>query len=182
MLFTAAVFTGLYLRFDFTGAYAVNGIFSICLITAGIVDLRLRVLPNIINAAGVVLAFLISLIRGAAGPSASPIVDFFAGGAACGVPLLLIAIVSKRGMGMGDVKFAALIGTFLGVYSGLCALWLSIVMGGVYGAVLIILKKATRKTPVPFGPFMVLGALVMVFFGDFIKPLLWEAYHVRARS
>ncbi|MDR1560567.1 MAG: A24 family peptidase [Clostridiales bacterium] len=179
MLFTAALFTGLYLRFGFTAEYAVYGIFSICLITAAIVDLRLHILPNVINLSGIGLAFVFSLIRGIVASSPTPVFDFLAGSAACGVPLLLIAILSKRGMGMGDVKFAALIGAFLGVGGGLCALWLSIVMGGVYGAVLIVLKKATRKTPIPFGPFMVLGALGMVFFGDFIKPLLSGVYNVR---
>ena len=79
-------------------------------------------------------------------------------------------------MGMGDVKFAMLIGSFLGVINGLSALWLSIVFGGVFGAIMIVAKKATRKTRIPFGPFMVLGALVMIFFGDYIRPVIFGAW------
>ena len=178
LLFSAAAFTGLYVKFGFTGNYVVYCIFFVCLIMAGIVDLRLRILPNIINAAGLAAAFVISLVNSVMVSDPYPVFGFLAGGAACGAPLLIIAFISRRGMGMGDVKFAVLIGAFLGVYGGLCAIWLSIVLGGLYCAVLIAVKKATRKTPVPFGPFMALGALAMVFFGDLIKPLLTGAYHV----
>jgi len=52
------------------------------------------------------------------------------------------------------------------------------VLGGVFSAVLIAAGKATRKSYIPFGPFMVIGALIMVFFGDFIKTFLSAAYHV----
>ena len=79
---------------------------------------------------------------------------------------------------MGDVKFAALIGAFLGVYGGLCALWLSIMLGAAFSVILIAAKKGTRKTAIPFGPFMALGALTMVFFGEPIKAYLLAAYHV----
>ena len=79
-------------------------------------------------------------------------------------------------MGMGDVKFAVLIGSFLGVINGLSALWLSIVFGGVFGAIMIAAKKATRKTRIPFGPFMVLGALAMVIFGNYIRLVIFGAW------
>jgi len=177
-VFSAVVYIGLYLQSGFWGNYFIFGIFSACLIIAGIVDLRIHLLPNIINAAGIAAAFMISVIRGIAASHATPVWNFIAGAAACGVPLFLITLVSKRGMGMGDVKFAALIGAFLGVYGGLCALWLSVVLGGVFSAALIVSGKASRKTPIPFGPFMALAALAMVFFGDSIKGFISAAYHV----
>ena len=149
-----------------------------CLLTAGIIDLRTHILPNRINAAGIAAAFILRLIGCALSRNASPVRDFFTGGLACGVPLLVIALVSKRGMGFGDVKFAVLIGAFLGVSGGLCALWLSIVLGGVFSAVLIAAKKASRKTPIPFGPFMAAGALAVVFSGDSIKTFVSAVYHV----
>jgi len=178
MFFAFAVFTGLYLKFGFTPYYFIYGVFSACLIMSGIIDLKVHILPNIINAAGLAAAFIISVARGVNTPGPGPVWDFLSGGAACGVPMLLISVISKRGVGMGDVKFAALIGAFLGVLGGLCALWLSIVLGGVFSAVLIAAGKATRKSYIPFGPFMVIGALIMVFFGDFIKTFLSAAYHV----
>jgi len=139
---------------------------------AGIVDLRIHILPNIINIAGITAAFIISLCSSIITSDLRPAWDFLAGGAVCGTPLLIISIVSKHGMGMGDVKFAVLIGSFLGVLGGLSALWLSIVLGGLYAFILIAAKKATRKTYIPFGPFMVIGALAVVFFGDYIKPFM----------
>ena len=175
---SAVVFTGLYLRFGFTAGYLVYSIFSACLITAGIVDLRIRILPNIINAAGIAAAFIISVITGIITSGFGPIRDCLLGAAVCGAPFFFIALIKKDGMGMGDVKFAALIGAFLGLFGGLCALWLGIVLGGIASAALIIAKKATRKSSIPFGPFMAIGALTMIFFGDAIKSFLSAAYHV----
>ena len=147
------------------------------MITAGIVDLRIHILPNIINIAGITAAFIISLFSSISISNLRPFWEFLAGGAVCGAPLLIISIVSKRGMGMGDVKFAVLIGSFLGMPGGLSALWLSIVLGGLYAVILIAAKKATRKTYIPFGPFMVIGALAIVFFGEYIMPVLMGVYH-----
>ena len=148
-----------------------------CVIIAGIVDLRIHILPNIINFTGIAAAFIISLFGSIISSDLRPVWDFLAGGAVCGAPLLIISIVSKRGMGMGDVKFAVLIGSFLGVSGGLSAVWLSIVLGGLYSFILIAAKKATRKTAIPFGPFMVVGALAVVFFGDYITNALTGVYH-----
>jgi len=175
-LFTTAVFIGLKYRFGFTAQFAVYSIFSIFLITAGIVDIRIRILPNVINAVGIAVAFIISLTYSIITSNLNPIGEFFIGGAICGIPFFLIKLVSKHGMGMGDVKFAVLIGSFLGVINGLSALWLSIVFGGVFGAIMIAAKKATRKTRIPFGPFMVLGALAMVIFGNYIRLVIFGAW------
>ena len=177
-MFTAAVFIGLYFRFGFTVGYFIYGIFAISLIIAGIIDLRIYILPNIINIAGIAAALIISVVNGLITSSISPVLDFFTGSVACGIPLYIIVVLFKRGMGMGDVKFAILIGSFLGLSSGLCALWISVVLGGVFSVIMIAAKKATRKTLIPFGPFMVIGALAMVFSGEAIKAFLAGVYHV----
>jgi leader peptidase (prepilin peptidase)/N-methyltransferase len=77
------------------------------------------------------------------------------------------------GMGMGDVKLAAVMGLFLG-RAVAPAIMIALIAGVVLGAALIAKKgaQAGRKTAVPFGPFLALGALVAVFAGEAIV----EAY------
>jgi leader peptidase (prepilin peptidase)/N-methyltransferase len=88
--------------------------------------------------------------------------------AAAGGFLLLIAFAYPRGMGMGDVKLAALIGLFLGraVAPGLL---IGFFVGAMFGVALIASRgAAARKQAVPFGPFLAFGAFVALLAGDAI--------------
>ncbi len=79
---------------------------------------------------------------------------------------LTFLVISFFGMGRGDVKLAALLGIYLGWLS-----WTSVavgmfagfLLGGLFGVVLMLTRAATRKTLVPFGPFMLAGAFLAVF-------------------
>ncbi len=81
----------------------------------------------------------------------------------------LLVFIHPAGMGFGDVKLAGVLGAYLGWISwGALAVggFLGFLLGGVYGAVLLLLRRAGRKSAIPFGPFMLIGALVAVFAGD----------------
>ena len=82
--------------------------------------------------------------------------------------LLLIAVVSKGGMGGGDIKFAAALGLCFGWQSLLLTLLLSFALGGIGGALLLALKLKSRKDFIPFGPFIALGALITLLYGNTI--------------
>ncbi|AJD91662.1 prepilin peptidase [Jeotgalibacillus malaysiensis] len=87
-------------------------------------------------------------------------------GAAAGFTLLfLIAIVSRGGMGGGDIKLYALIGLVLGVKLTLLSFFLATFIGTAAGLYAIYVKKKSRKDPVPFGPSIAAGALIAYFFG-----------------
>lgn len=83
-----------------------------------------------------------------------------------------------RAMGLGDAKLGLLIGLFLPIPLNIGALMIAFVIGGIFGIILLALKKADRKTLVPFGPFMVLGAILALFFPEFITnifPFFWTS-------
>ncbi|GMA99447.1 prepilin peptidase [Pelosinus sp. IPA-1] len=80
--------------------------------------------------------------------------------------LLLIALVSRGGMGGGDIKFATALGIWLGWEYLLLTLLLSFIFGGVGGLLLLAFKLKTRKDFIPFGPFIALGALVSTLYGN----------------
>jgi len=84
---------------------------------------------------------------------------------------LLMSLLYRGGMGMGDVKLAGVLGLFLawqGWGSLAVGAFAPFLIGGVFGVILVALRKAGRKTKIPFGPWMLLGAWVGIFGGDAI--------------
>jgi leader peptidase (prepilin peptidase)/N-methyltransferase len=138
-------------------------------VPAAVADLTSFIIPNAIVAAGAVLAIALGT---ALDPGGEP--DRLIAGAAAGGGLLAIVLAYPRGMGMGDVKLAAVIGLFLGL-SVVPALVVAIVSGSLIGALVIARRgvRAGRRTALPFGVFLALGALVALFAGH---PLIhWYA-------
>ncbi len=87
------------------------------------------------------------------------------GGLALAGFYLVLLLINPAGMGLGDVKFAASLGTALGWLGWdtlVTGAFLGLVAGGVYGAALMVLRRAGRKSEIPFGPFMAVGALAAV--------------------
>jgi leader peptidase (prepilin peptidase) / N-methyltransferase len=90
-------------------------------------------------------------------------------GAAIGFTLLLvISIISKGGMGGGDIKLYALLGFVLGTKLVLMSLFISTLLGALIGIIGIGLGFFERKKPIPFGPFIAVGTLIAYFFGNTI--------------
>ncbi|MFB9681800.1 prepilin peptidase [Streptosporangium vulgare] len=87
------------------------------------------------------------------------------GGLALAGFYLVLFLVNPAGMGFGDVKFAASLGTALGWLGWdtlVAGAFLGLLAGGLYGAVLMAARRAGRKSEIPFGPFMAVGALAAV--------------------
>jgi leader peptidase (prepilin peptidase) / N-methyltransferase len=90
----------------------------------------------------------------------------------------LLAVLYPRGMGFGDVKLAGVIGLILGYLSWSAVLvgaFLGFVLGAVVGVVVISMGRGSRKTALPFGPFMIVGALAAVFFAHPLAQVYLDA-------
>jgi leader peptidase (prepilin peptidase)/N-methyltransferase len=90
------------------------------------------------------------------------------GGLALGGFYLLLFLINPNGMGFGDVKLALSLGVALGWYGWAIVFaggFAGFVLGAVYGLGLVILRRAGRRTGIPFGPFMIAGALLGILFG-----------------
>lgn len=165
-LATAGSFVAAALVFEDLWETALLAPFLGLLFALSVIDIRHHKIPNrlvypaiLLSAAWVVVADLAGSELSA--PSAG--IGFLA----YGVGLLIVALISPRGMGMGDVKLAALVGLVLGSL-GLdhvaVAAGLGILLGGV-GAIVALVAGAGRKTPIPFGPYLAAGAAVATFVG-----------------
>ena len=82
---------------------------------------------------------------------------------------LLMALAYPAGMGMGDVKLAGLLGLYLGWFGwGQLAVgaFSAFLLGGLFALLLLITRRANRKSGIPFGPWMLAGAWLGIFYGD----------------
>ncbi|MFA6917995.1 MAG: prepilin peptidase [Candidatus Gracilibacteria bacterium] len=91
------------------------------------------------------------------------------GGAGIFTFFLLQLLISKgKWIGGGDLRMGLLIGVLFGWEKALIALVISYVLGSIVGLYLIARGKATRKSAIAFGPFLVIGTMITVFFGDLL--------------
>jgi leader peptidase (prepilin peptidase) / N-methyltransferase len=159
---TAALCAGAVLAHDSVASIALSVTLILIVVPAALIDLEHRIIPNRITVLGAVLALVLGTALDPAGESGRLIA-----GAAAGGFLLLAALAYPGGMGMGDVKLAAVMGLFLGGAVA-PAILIALLSGVLLGAVVIARKgaHAGRKTAIPFGPFLALGALVAVFVGQ----------------
>ena len=145
------------------GELALGLVFCALLVVITLTDLERRVIPNAILAAGAVAALAIAAVSDPGSLGTRAIAAVAAGGF-----LLLVALAYPRGMGMGDVKLAAVMGLYLG-RSVAPALVIAFAAGAFVGLALMVRRGASaRKQAVPFGPFMALGGLVALWYGDAI--------------
>jgi len=87
--------------------------------------------------------------------------------------ILLIVILSRGGMGGGDIKLFAAVGMFLGVRLTILAMLLSFIFGSLVGLILIMLKLKNMRDAIPFGPFIALASIVSLLSGDKLISWYW---------
>jgi leader peptidase (prepilin peptidase) / N-methyltransferase len=161
----SVVFAGSYLVYGPTPLLAVRTAFACTMIVLFAIDLRHRILPNVITLPGIVAGFVASLFL-PPGPISS-LVGIAIGG---GVLFLLsegyYRLRGHEGLGMGDVKMLAMIGAFLGWRLTLVTLLLASLAGSAIGLSLIATSRGGMKTALPFGTFLAVGALVASVVGE----------------
>ena len=85
---------------------------------------------------------------------------------AFGFFLFIFLISNGKWMGFGDVKLSILMGLLLGFPNVLVALFLAFFFGAIIGVILMILEKKGLKSEIPFGPFLIIGTFMAMFFGN----------------
>lgn len=166
-------FAATFLVFEDVGALpvALGFVFVSMLATVTLTDLEQRIIPNAVLAAGAAAGLGLLLAEDAA---ALP--EHLIAAAAGGGALLLVALAYPRGMGMGDVKLAAVIGLFLGS-SVAPALLIGFLLGSIHGVALIARHgPQARKSAIPFGPFLAAGALIGLLIGPEIVDWYVESF------
>lgn len=151
-----------YLQYGISLHLLGASVFSLLLLIIFFIDLEHRIIPNLLTYPGIVLGLIFSAVNG-------KLPNAIEAALGAGLFFLLVIVVSRGGMGLGDAKLGAMMGAFLGWPLIGLALIISFVLGGAAGLILVLLRLRTRKDLIPFGPFMALGGMITLFWGE---PLL----------
>jgi len=166
------------IKFGLGIPYAVSFAFCAALIIVTFIDLKHQIIPDTISLPGILCGVLLSFVM----PSLT-FIDSLLGVALGGGSLLIIAggyylITKQEGMGLGDVKLLAMMGAFLGWQSILFIIMVGSFSGALVGIAVMIKKKKDRRYAIPFGPFLSLGAVSYLLYGQniifwYIQFQLW---------
>lgn len=161
-LATAGLFTGVVLARGGSSAVWLDLIFVAALVAITRIDLEHRIIPDRIVVPLAIAAIVLTAIF-VPGQLPARVIA----GAAAGGLLFVAALAYPGGMGMGDVKLAAVMGLVLG-RAVAPALMIALLAGTVAGVVVIARRGLAegRRTAIPFGPFLALGSVVALFVGD----------------
>ncbi|ATP41169.1 prepilin peptidase [Solibacillus sp. R5-41] len=160
-LLTASLFAFSYWIIGWQSELAVALLFISLLMIITVSDIAYMIIPD-----KVLLFFLPLLITARVFSPLEPWWDSLIGAIIGFGILLLIAVVSKGGMGGGDIKLFFVIGLVLGTVQTLLTLFLAAMIGMVVGIIILKIRKKGRKTPVPFGPSIALAAIIVYFYGE----------------
>jgi leader peptidase (prepilin peptidase)/N-methyltransferase len=145
----------------FSGAFLVSACIALLAI-----DAEFQILPDVITITGTAVGLAFSFAPGSPSPMASLVGAALGGGVLFVLRFLWEKLRGVEAMGLGDVKMLAMIGAFLGPWGVLLTVLFASVGGAFVGLLLIGLRRGTLRMALPFGVFLAMGAIGVVFFGD----------------
>ena len=143
------------LSFDFMVYAAVAP--ALVIITA--IDIEHQIIPDVITLPGIALGLAVGTYTIG---YADSLLGFFVGGGL----FYLLAVLSNGGMGGGDIKYISAAGALLGWQKVLLVIFIGALLGSVVGVFQIAVQKKTRKSLIPFGPFLATSTLITLFYGN----------------
>ncbi len=147
--------------FVFVGLNVFNLIIACLLISIFVIDLEEQIIPDELVFAGI-MVFILKLLF----LHQSIFESLLAGFLSASFLLFLHMVTKGRGMGLGDVKLAILIGSIMGLNLFLVWLFFSFVSGAIVGIILILVKKVRFSERIAFGPFLIAGVVLVSLFGE----------------
>jgi len=173
-LLTAALFLLTVATFGPTLETALLLLFLSGLVVVAFIDLDNQIIPNLVTLPGIPLGILSGLV--VADP---PLMDRVIGALAGAGFLYLVLfygsiLYGQDAMGEGDLNLIALIGAFLGWRAVILTILIGCLTGSAVGLALIATGRLARRQHMPFGPFLAVGAVVALFWGEILIDLYWR--------
>jgi leader peptidase (prepilin peptidase)/N-methyltransferase len=164
----------LFIKFGPSLSFLFFIAFVSALIVITVIDLYHQIIPDVISLPGIGVGLIASFILPKITFLNSLIGVLLGGGSLFIVGTLYQWIFKREGMGGGDVKLLAMIGAFLGWKAVILTILLSSLIGSLTGILIMVLKGKDFKYAIPFGPFLSLGAVISLFYGEEI--ISWYLY------
>lgn len=165
-LLNAIMYLFIYLQFGFTLEFLFYAIIFSILIIITVIDLQHMIIPDSLVIAIFIFTIIYKLLNYILYRQSPELINSILGLVLSILLFLLIIIISKGGMGGGDATLIGVLGFILGIKGIFLAIYLSFIQGAIISIFLLIMKIKNRKDPIPFGPFIILGFLIVVFWGE----------------
>jgi leader peptidase (prepilin peptidase)/N-methyltransferase len=164
---TPVLLTLAYWRFGLTWNFAAKSILILVLLSVFFIDLKHRIIPDVLTLPGIILGFLLSFLVKSPTFLQSLLGIVVGGGMFYLAAILGDLLFKKESMGGGDIKLAMMLGAFLGWQKIILVLLLAAVLGSIIGGLAMLFPGEVKKTrAVPFGPFLAIGAFIAIILGD----------------
>ncbi|MBT3922857.1 MAG: prepilin peptidase [Nitrospina sp.] len=168
---TAVLLLAGYFRFGLSFDLLVYFVVAPTLVIITAIDIEHQIIPDVITLPGIILGLAVgSYTIG----YANSLLGLFLGGGL----FYLLAVLSNGGMGGGDIKYIAAAGALLGWQKVLLVIFIGAFLGSIIGLFQIAIQKKSRKSLIPFGPFLAMGTLITLFYGNSLIQLYLD-YLVR---
>lgn len=142
-----------------------------CLILISLIDYKKQIIPDGLVGVIAVSGVLYNLLY-----VPQSVVDMLLGGSVGFAVMLGIFVISRSGMGGGDVKLSAAVGLWLGVEGSLLFLLLAFIIGGIISMLLLVSGVKHKGDAIPFGPFLCFAAFITVLYQPFLLNFYWQLF------
>ena len=161
---TALLLLAGFFKFGLTFDFLIYIVVAPALVIITAIDIEHQIIPDVITLPGIVLGL-------AAGSYTIGYIDSFSGFLLGGGLFYLLAVLSNGGMGGGDIKYIASAGALVGWQQVLLIIFIGAFLGSLVGLFQIAMQKKSRKSLIPFGPFLAAATLITLFYGNLLIKL-----------
>ncbi|MZH04933.1 MAG: prepilin peptidase [Nitrospinae bacterium] len=167
------VITGLlllagYFQFGLSFDFLVYLVVAPALVIITAIDIEHQIIPDVITLPGIIFGL-------AAGSYSIGYFNSFMGFLVGGGLFYLLAVLSNGGMGGGDIKYIAAAGALVGWQKVLLIIFIGAFLGSFVGLFQIVVQKKSRKSLIPFGPFLAVATLITLFYGNLLLKLYLDS-------
>jgi len=167
-IFTPILFVFLYQHYTLSVYLLFALLYTAILLLLTVTDLEHRLIQNVVILPSLLLAFI--------GGFYSPYFSWkqaVLGGAIGFVVFYVLALLARGGLGSGDVTLAAFLGLITGFPNIILVVVYGMLLGGIISAALLITRRATMKTFIPYGPFLIITGWVALVWGESLGKMVW---------
>ena len=164
---TALLLLAGFFKFGLTFDFLIYTVVAPTLVIITVIDIEHQIIPDVITLPGILLGL-------AAGSYTIGYIDSFLGFLLGGGLFYLLAVLSNGGMGGGDIKYIAAAGALVGWQKVLLIIFIGAFLGSFVGLFQIAVQKKSRKSLIPFGPFLAAATLITLFYGNLLIKLYIE--------
>lgn len=159
---TGLLFVYAFSRFHLSFEFFFMIFFFCALIAIAFIDFSFQVIPDIISMPGIAAGILYQIIKGDLVTGLAGMI--FGGGLILVIRVIGGRVYKKEVMGLGDVYLTAMIGSFVGFPFIIPAIFIAALIGAILGVLYILSTHQSRESPIPFGPFLAIGGIVVIIF------------------